>query len=371
MKIHSILLIFIFLYSCNGGKKTGEDIQKIPYAKENPKYAHGLVIKGEEDYRFVTVRNPNDTNKIYAEYLFVSPNTKISTPEGFQRIEVPVKTFASVSTTHLALLTALGEEERLIGFSGFKYISDPKILKLIDEGKVSEFGADDKFDNEKIIDLSPDALMVYPFEGADFSLMEEAGIPIIYNAEYLENTPLGKAEWIKLAGLLFQKSEQAEKIFNKIEAEYNQTKIASAQTKKPTVILGKPLKNEWFLPCGESYAALFIKDGGGDYLYATLPGNNIQTKSFEEVLDKAIDADYWIFSDASDAEITRESLLKENPLYANFKAFKNGNIIVCNSQKTDYFGQGVLEPDVILKDLVYYLYPGKINHQPKYFKRIP
>jgi len=379
MKKFSFLLSLLFIlpvisgiFSCrnentstrHNGKGTNKEIHEL-----NINHARGFTISYDGRVKKVEVIDPANPEKPFAKYALVQKGEEYAADEKETVIYIPLENFNSVSTTHLPFITKLGIENNLTGFSGCKYVRDPVILKMIADKKITEIGFDYDLDIEKIIDISPEAIMVYPYEGMNFSAIDKAGIKIIYNAEYLENTPLGKAEWIKFVSLFFNKEKEAEKIFNEIEAEYNRVKNRVADTKSsPVVFSGKADQGKWHIPAGESFAAAFLYDAGADYPWKEIKQNNVLEVDLEEVLDKAQAADWWVITGSCNEEYSLEKLLAEDDRYKHFDAFKNKKVLFCNVDETDYFGKGVAEPHIILSDLVYYFHPGILkDYQPQYF----
>src|SRR5690606_22968245 len=132
-------------------------------------------------------------------------------------------------------------------------------------------------------------------ETSKFNQFEKAGIPVIYNADWVETTPLGKAEWIKFFGVLFDKQQEATNFFNKVVKDYTDAKNTVAeQGKKPTVISGSIFQDVWYVPQGSSWMAQFINDAGGNYLWSDSEGTGSLSLSFETVFEKGMNADFWI-----------------------------------------------------------------------------
>jgi iron complex transport system substrate-binding protein len=335
-------------------------------------YAQGFKVQYHPTYKNVTVFDPANPSRVYGKYILVTEGKPFFATSDATIIQVPLKNIACISTTHLPLLVLLGVEEKLIGFSGTQYIRNTSVLEQLEAGKIEEIGFDYALNKEKIIDLAPSCLMVYPYDGMDFSVIENAGIPLLYNTEYLELDPLGKAEWIKFVSLFFNKEEEANKVFAKIESEYNALKGKTAVIKnKPTIFSGTASRGLWHIAGGNSFAARFLKDAGCRYLWGSDHHNNIINLEFEAVFDKAYDADWWVIVSAEKKNYSLKDLERDDPRYAQFKAFKKKQILFCNVNETDYFGDGVAEPHYILADLVNFIHPGLLkDYNPRYFYRL-
>ena len=217
--------------------------------------------------------------------------------EQFTSIEVPIKKVIVTSTTHIPALESLGVENTLIGFPSTQYISSKKTRALIDTGKVRDLGSNQGLNTEVILDIQPDVIVGFSVDGdlKTYKNLEKNGQKIIFNGDWTEKTPLGKAEWIKFFGALYDLDEKATEIFNSIEKEYNSVLTLAKNTKKqPTIFAGAIYEDQWFLPQGDSWAAFFLKEANGNYLWKDSKGTGSLALSFESVLDKAKDADFWM-----------------------------------------------------------------------------
>ena len=256
------------------------------------------------------------------------------------------------------MVELLNEEKSIIGFPYSKYISSEKTRALIDKGNIKEIGKESSLNTEILLDLQPELVVGYSVSSADKSLstIQKAGINVIYNGDWLEETPLGRAEWIKFFGILFDKEKKADSIFNVIEANYlNAKKIALKAPKRPSILSGAIMsKDIWNLPAGESFVAQFLKDANLNYLWKDSKGKGSLSLSFESVFDKAKNANFWItpgyFS-------SKEQLMQSNQIYAQFDAFKNNKIYTPINKKGKtggviYYELASTRPDLVLKDII-------------------
>jgi iron complex transport system substrate-binding protein len=357
-----LLIAFVLLTACNTspGKKNVAAGGALKAHTLNPAYAKGFTVYENNEIVRLTSRNPDDTTQIYKVL-------------DIQKKNLPYKNIAISSTTHSFLFDAIGGTGSIKGMSAMSYLQDKKLFETYKKNGVVELGKDDNLNREIIIQLAPDILMVYPCNGCDYSDYEKAGIIVVNNAEYLEQNPLGRAEWIKVAGLITGKEQEAMDLFANISNEYNTLKKRINEIPKTTntasVILGKPIDNIWHVPGNNSFAAQLIRDAGLLYAFDDVKGNNVTTKSSEWILSKSANATYWVFTDYSTEEITLNNLGKQNKLYQHLNPYKLKNVIVCNAARDDFFGKAVIEPHVLLRDLVYHFYPSESNYIPVYFKK--
>ncbi|MGB0896513.1 MAG: ABC transporter substrate-binding protein [Flavobacteriaceae bacterium] len=379
MKTHvkTILLFLLSCFiSCKDKSLEKQNVQENVLNKTELKYASGFSIEKYKDYSLVHLKSPwPEANKEFVYALVEKGKTLPKHIKYDAKVEVPIEKIVVTSTTHIPLLEALEEEETLVGFPNTKYISSPVTRELIKEQKIAELGENESINTELLLDLEPDAVIGFAVNGNNktFRTIENAGIPVLYNAAWIEKNILGRAEWIKFFGCLFKKEELANKIFNKIETEYNLAKnIATSIENKPTVLAGSMFKDIWHVPYGNSWAAQFITDAGGDYLWANSKGSGSISLNIESVLDKAQQAEYWI---TLGTETTKQQLQDRNSHYKEFEAFQNGNTFIANATGETggllFYELGPNRPDLILKDLIAIFHPQLVpNHQLTFYNQL-
>ena len=264
----------------------------------------------------------------------------------------------------------------MVGFPNLKYISSKKTRDNISKGRVKELGNNQDINTEVLLELAPDVVVGFTLDGNNKSLqtIKNTGIPVLINADWRETHPLGKAEWIKFFGALYNKNKQADSIFNTIETNYNQAKkLAQNTTLKPTVISGAMYKDIWYMPKGDSWAARFIKDANGDYLWKDTKGTGSIALNIESVLEIGQQANFWIGPGQFAA---KEQLLDFNTVYGEFDAFKNDNIFSFTNKKgasggVIYYELAPNRPDLVLKDIINILHPTLLkDYQPHFFEAI-
>lgn len=358
-----ISLLCCLCFSC----KTENKHQEKPVSQEGTqveiKYAEGLAIEKFDEFLIITVKNPwPDAERSY-RYLLAVENAEIPGDLQYdQRVKIPVKKIVVTSTTHVPNLEVLGEENRLIGFPGLNFISSEKTRKRIAEGEIKELGKNEALNTETLLDLQPDVVIGFSINGSNKSLktIEKSGIPVVFNADWTESSPLGKAEWIKFFGAFFGKIDEATAFFSQVENDYlGAKKLAKKASSKPTVLAGAMWKDQWYLPAGNSWQASFIKDANAKYLFSESEGSGSLSLSLESVLAKAASADFWV----GPAQFTSyEEMGDASPHYAEFDAFKKRNVYTFSSKKGETGGVIFYElapnrPDLVLKDLISIFHP--------------
>lgn len=371
LKYLSTLALFHLLVLCTPQKKESD-------AKTENftlKYATGFSVRIEGNNKWINVLYPFQGATEGYHYLLI--------PEGEEPpahddktivIKVPVKTIVCTSTTHIPFLDYLGETNALVGFPTTDYISSEKTRRRIDNGHVKDLGIDKGMNLELLTTLQPDLVMGYSMSSdlGQFKKIQELGTPVVYNAEYLEKHPLGRAEWIKFMALFFNKEKEADSIFNFIETEYlNAQEKVKTVTTRPSVMSGIVYGDSWFLPGGQNYAAKLIQDSGSDYLWRDDSSNGYLQLSFESIYNTAKNADLWIgvgsFQSLSEIKASEER-------YSLFKPFAAKQVYTYDARKgakggSEFLELGYLRPDLILKDLIKIAHPELMPDHELFFHR--
>ncbi|MDD2381578.1 MAG: ABC transporter substrate-binding protein [Mariniphaga sp.] len=377
MRIFWLISIGIFLfYGCHQHQPQESD----PVAND---YAQNFQIERNEDFTKLTVFNPwGKAKKISLEYYLVERNRSIPDTLAAQSIiRIPVKRVVCLSTTHIAFLDALEEIEAVRGVSGLRYISNSTLNDRLKREEVVDVGYGQQLNYELIVRLDPDLVMVY---GVDSDVtgpvrkLEELGIPAIVIGEYLEESPLGKTEWIKFVGALFQKEKEAGVYFNRTEKEYNRLKsMVEANTRRnhvkvPQVMVGSPYRDSWWVPGGKSYLANLIADAGGDYLGKKNSSHESYIISFENALAWASEADYWINMGNLGS---KKEIMASDQRFGKFRVYNQGKIYNNIGRMgihggNDFWESGTVNPQRILQDLILIFYPGLVEGELYYYKEI-
>lgn len=345
--------------------------------KNNIQYAEGFSIEKYNGFSVVTISNAYPSAK--KKYTYILHKKGVSLPDSlkqFTAIEVPVKKVIVTSTTHIPALESLGVENTLVGFPSTRYISSEKTRALIANGKIRDLGSNQGLNTEVILDLQPDIIVGFSVDGdlKTYKNLEKSGQKIIFNGDWTEKTPLGKAEWIKFFGALYDLDAKADQLFASIEKEYNSVLTVAKKTKsQPSILAGAIYEDQWFLPQGDSWAAYFLKEANGNYLWRDSKGTGSLALSFESVFEKAQNADFWI----GPGQFTSiQEILDNNPNYIHFKAVKNKEIYSFSTKKGAtsgiiYYEQAQNRPDLVLKDIVKILHPEVLpNHQLVFFEKL-
>lgn len=373
--VSKILLPFLFLiiYSFTNETKSETTIS----AKNEVRYASGFSIENHKGYSIVIVKDP--WPKATKTYKYILKEKNGIVPENLKEnpiIPIPVKSIVVTSTTHIPSLEMLGVEKTLVGFPNLDYISSEKVRKQIDAGRVKELGVNQNLNTEVILDLQPNVIVGYGIDNNNPTLdnLQKSGLKVMLNGDWNEETPLGKAEWIKFFGALYGKQKQANELFNKIEKEYlNTIQIAKKASTKPTILAGDMYEDRWYLPRGTSWGSLLLKQAQANYLWQETSGTGSLSLSFETVFEKAKNANVWITSGQFS---TLKEMTAANPHYAQFKAFQNKKVYSFSGKKGKtggilYYELAPNRPDIVLKDIVKILHPELLpNYKPFFFEKL-
>ena len=376
--MHKILALFFALVVFSACKE--QPASKAPSQSVTNlqlSYAKSFEIQQYETHKTLTIKNPWPGAEKTFTYALVPKGSDFKSSEDFDAIvAVPIEKIVVTSTTHIPSLEMLGEIEALVGFPNLPYISSEKTRSLIEDGAIKELGKNEDLNTEVLIDLKPEAVITFAVEGGNktVSTIEKTGIPVLYNADWTETTPLGKAEWIKFFGVLMSKEAKADSIFSKIKSNYNEAKkIAAMATRKPTVISGAMYKDVWYLPQGDSWAAQFIEDANGHYLWSDTEGTGSLSLNLESVLEKGQTAQYWI----GPGQFTSLAQMKEaHSVYQQFDAFQNESIYSFTTHKgatggVIYYELAPNRPDIVLRDIIKIFHAELLpDHQPYFFSKI-
>ena len=289
-------------------------------------------------------------------------------------VQVPVRRLVLTSTTHIPALEALGSDTVLVGFPGLDHISSERTRDRIQGGQVKELGANDQLNTERVIQLQPELVIGFGVSEAPRSYQGiiKAGIPVMYNGDWTEASPLGKAEWIKFFGLLLGKEKEAEAYFSRVATAYTEAReLAAGAANRPKVLSGALYRDVWYAPGGGSWAASFIRDAGAEYLWAENEATGSLSLGLETVLEKAAEAEIWI---APSQFRSFSEMQQANAHYSKIRAFRQQRVYTyANSLGASggmlYFEKGPSRPDLVLRDLIYHIHPGLLQgYQPTFFK---
>jgi iron complex transport system substrate-binding protein len=386
--LRSISLGFSFIlmlgfFSCQSGKSnkkkyeqdSNTSVDSAFYHQTSVKHAKGFQIKIlKKGLKELTVWDPWNSGKVFQKYYLTNRGEDINTDsltDGLI-VEVPVKSIAALSSTQIGILKFLGVEDRIVAVSLQNRIFDEELNEKAQSGKIQAVGHAETLNFEKIVEIDPELVMVAGFmkvTDRETKLMN-AGLPVAYNIEWMESSPLARAEWAKFIAAFFNKEDEADQHFNEIEDRYNSLKsLVEVVKHKPTILSGYNFKGTWYMPGGQSYLAQFLRDAKADYCWFSDSTSGSIPLSFEVVFDKQCDADIW-FGPGQCKTMSDLDGLDER--YSLFKSYKN-NEVYCYTKRmkesgaNDWYESGVMQPDVVFKDVIKILHPEILPEYELYF----
>ena len=372
----TVLLACLVCMGCQEKNRTENKKERKQNAIEI-KYAKGFEINIFKNKKELIIKAPYLNAKEQFKYNLITDKERPTLKSQEPSIQTPIDKIVVTSTTHIPMLELLGVAHTLVGFPNTKYISSVQTRKLIQANAIKEIGLKASLNTEVLLDLKPDVVVGFSMSKTNKSLnlIEKSGIPVILNGDWLEETPLGRAEWIKFFGVLYDKEKEADSIFNKIEQDYIAAKlIASKSAAKPSILSGAIMaKDIWNLPAGESFVAQFLKDANTDYIWKDSKGKGSLSISFESALDKGKNAAIWI---APGFFKTKEQMLGNNKNYKNFTAFQKNRIYTFTNTVgatggSIYFELGPTRPDLVLKDIIKIAHPELLeNYTTTFFGKM-
>ncbi len=345
-------ILYLILYIYISGIWTGcnQSPKSITRSGGKLDYARNFYIEKRSGYKILHIVQAYPGAK-EQKWILIKRGENPRLPDSlavYPQLKVPLRSVVPMSTTHLIYLLALGEAGKVTGFPHIDYITMPYFRKRAAEGKMVELGSEMKPDMERIVRLKPDAVLVFSTgdDGKDFSLLEQAGIPVIYVSEWMERHPLGRAEWIKFFGALFDKDKQADSIFDKIKEGYIRIKTQSAENagEKPKVLQAAVFRNVWYVAGGNTWAGIMIKDAGGKFL----PENDTSSRSLRLSQERAyqllMEADIWINSG-------NDISFKDDSTFLNTKKIIRLSDLKPSTDTVSFFEWSPLYPDKVLRKL--------------------
>lgn len=376
LRILGIVLVFAILSCADNNKK--DDLVNNQLNRTSLKYAKGFNVLYNKDYKLITIYDPwQGAQEVDYKYLLVNEDAEIPDIKANVIIRTPIKRVICLSTTHIAFLDVINETASIYGVSGKDYVNNSKVITRIESKEVADVGFDNSLNYELIAGLNPDLVITYGVgsQVAGYNQkLNDLGINTIICAEYLEDHPLGKLEWIKFLAAFYNKDDEAHAYFSKIEKEYNNLLALTNELKdKPNVLFGLPWKDAWYVPGGKSYLAKLVADAGGKYIWDNNDSRESSPYDIESMFALASNANVWLNTGSVNS---KQDILKTDTRFEKFKPF-NESIIFNNNKRTnryggnDYWERGLVEPQVVLKDMIKIFHPDLLpDHNLVYYKSI-
>ena len=352
----------LLLSACGGGDKASSAANgetAIPLH-----YAENLTLARTDGYTVARLRNPWDTTRVLHTYLLIDREKPVPPhlPEGTV-VRTPLQKAVVYSSVHTSLLKQIDALGSVGGVCDLNYIKLPEVQEGVKRGTIADIGNGMSPNIERIIDLHPDAILLSPFENSGgYGRVEKLSIPIIECADYMETSPLGRAEWMRFYGLLFGHEAEADSLFAEVEKNYLSLKaLTEPLTGRPSVFSELKSSSAWYVPGGRSTVARLYADAGADYVFADDTHSGSFPLAFETVFDRAQHADFWLIKYNQAIEKTYRELQQDYAPYTGFQAFRERKVYACNTGKVNYYEDTPFRPDGLLKDLIRIFHPEVVE----------
>ena len=409
-------LLALAITSCQGGKTgagdgDGGDTVKMKYAQLLTIVKHGgEYAEHDGEYAEVTIANPWKEGTLLHRYILVpkgEEGNKTVARLAMQRsagarcvtdtVRTPMENSAVFTSPHCQLLYELGCGQAIRGVCDLDYINIPDVKKRAasagnhgSSSAIVDCGSSMAPDIERIIALKPEAILVSPFENSGgYGKLDKLHIPLIEVADYMETSPLGRAEWMKFYGMLFEKSDakdskteissskagifqsKADSLFAKIEKEYLNLKAAAKKLPAGlSVLTERKTGSVWYVPGGQSTIGILLKDANARYIFSEDQHSGSLAMSPEQILAKAKNIDVWAFKYFGGKPLSRSQLLQEYAGYKSLAAFGSSRIYQVDTSREPYFEITSFHPEVLLREFILLSHPADNARFAKYDKEI-
>ncbi len=368
MKILLFTLLYLFIFvSC--GKQENVKPSLSNSNKNEVEYAQNFKIFRQKHITEIQIVNP-ENNSIEKRIICYSSEQYIPKKnEHIIYIKIPVKGMVCLSSTHIGMLNKINALDVVKGIENPAYINNKYILSRVKQQKVNVLGSIETINPERILNTQANIIMYSGFGKAlaNEDKLQKLHITAVANYDWKEIDPLGKAEWIKIFGVLTNQSKEAETYFNKIKNEYLKLK---SQAKKLTIsnqlLAGSMIGDSWYMPAGDSYLAKIFRDAKIDYVAKETKGIGSYSVSLEKSIRNYHNATYWINPGAKN----KKELLSFNKRYSYFKAYKE-NKLFCYSQNPNFYWENsAIEPQKLLNDLIIISHPDEYSGKLYFYKKL-
>jgi len=367
-------IILFFLVSCNTEQKKKEKPASLKHTQQNSYATYFKIYKEEGFSALVTYINKEKTDSlVYVLYSDEKPQLNYNA----YYIKAPLKSTAVLDAFFIGALNNLNCLDYVAAVDNSDYVYNPIIKKKCGENKIKQLSKSGVLDIEQTLVCKPDVIFINPSgdtkKDFDPRLLKANIIPVVC-ADYYENNPLARVEWVKALALFFNVEQRADSLFSSIEKNYLQLQsMTDTCTSKPTVFTELKTGDVWFVPGGKSTMAQLLKNAGANYIFKDNDKTASLSLNIEQVISKAADADFWINLHYSN---TAADVIKQDKRYGVFNAYKKGNLynnnaLVDETGGNSYWESGLNHPDELLADLIKIFHPNLLpNHILKYYKQL-
>lgn len=371
---------FFVMPSCNNGRQAAgdnttdakeEEVSTSVAERITPLYAQGFKVTYTDNGCLLEIQDPQREESRIFKYMLVDRGAEVEAPDGYVKLEVPVKSVICMTSLQLSSFIKLDELDKVVGVTSTRHLFNEEINRRLKEGLTHKIGIEGNFDNEVIMGLNPNVILISPFKRGGYDAIKDVGIPLIPHLGYKEMTPLGQAEWIKFVGLIIGETEKANRLFSEIESRYNELKKLTETVKdRPVVFSGELRGGNWYAVGGKSFLAQLFKDAGADYFLKDDEHSGGVTLDFETVYSQASKAKYWRIVNSYNGTFSYDALKDEDARYVDFDAFKNKGVVYCNMREVPFYESMPTHPEVVLSDLIKIFHPQLLpeDYEPVFYR---
>lgn len=353
-KIIAVAVIISLCVCCaDGSGDVSTDFQTTEYT---PHHATGFTIKSNsKGATLISVTRPWQGDAVVEQRLAIFPSRDMAEGYDGQYIVGAAERVVCMSTSHIAMLDALGADARVVGVSGKQYVMNEAVAA---RPEVKDVGYDSNLDYETLISLRPDVVLMYGVAAENTAVtakFRELGIPYLYLGDYTEQSPLGKAEWMVAVAEIVGCRELGEELFLEVVERYEAVRDSVMADDKPKVMFNLPYQDVWYMPSDDSYMVRLVEDAGGEYIYkGKNPTGGSCGISLEEALLLVADADLWLNVGQCRS---LDELRAAAPHFVSSEVVKRGNVYNNNLRQTaaggsDFWESAIVRPDIVLRDMV-------------------
>lgn len=388
MKIKNIIfgaLVVLLVVACQGGKTAsgeGGDTLQMKYAElltivkhNDGAYTEAIIEnpwkKGTTLHKYILVPKGNEGDETVARLKDdIRENATLQMGSHCDIVRTPLESNVVFTAPHCQLMYELGCKNAITGVCDKDYINIPDIKERVklSDGKAStsdtdkviiDCGSSMQPDMERIIALKPEGLLISPFENSGgYGKLDKLHIPIIETADYMETSPLGRAEWMKFYGLLFKSEERSDSLFSSIEKEYLALKAEAAKLPQGLSILTeRKMGSVWYVPGGKSTMGILLKDANAKYIFADDTHSGSLAYGPERILSKGTQVDVWAFKYFGGKALSKNDLLAEYEGYKVLKAFNSNSIYQVDTSTQPYFELTSFHPEILLREFIILAHP--------------
>lgn len=365
-------LMLLFLFSaCDIKRQEGSVAEGVMLEM---KYSDLLSLTQCDGYVYAQIKNPWDSTAMLHSYVLVEKGKELPAdmPKG-DVVRIPLDNSVVYTSVHCSLVDELGAYAAIKGVCDLQYIDIDKLQQDCKAGKIVNLGESVSPDIEAVIDISPDAILLSPFQNSGtYGKLGKLGIPIVECADYMETSAMGRAEWMKFYGLLYGCREHADSLFAEIEKDYNSLKAIAASAKhKPSVIVDLKFGSSWYVAGGNSTVGRILADAGADYIFKDEKAQGSVPYAPEMVFDRGCDAEFWVMKYNQETDKTYDEIASEYSSYTQIKAFKDKNVYACNTRHVAFYEETPFHPNLLLRDYIKVFHPELLkDYKLRYYSKL-